>query len=109
MIGTSARRDFDDRVVDPEAGEGRQQVLDGGDPRLALAQGRAEHACRRRSRRGLDVHHGRQVRAAEDDALVRRRRAQGHQHLLARVQADAGGANRVLERPLTDHADRFLQ
>ncbi len=34
--------------------------------------------------------------ATEDDAGVRQRRAQRHQHFLARVQADARSANRVL-------------
>src|SRR5213082_349787 len=46
----------------------------------------------------------RQVGAPEDDALVGACGAQGHQDLLARVQADTGGANRVFKRPLSDHA-----
>ena len=49
----------------------------------------------------------RQIGAPEDDALIRVGRAQGHEHLLAGVQADAGGANRVFKRPLTDHACCF--
>ncbi len=35
---------------------------------------------------------------------VRRTRAQGHENLLARVQTHTRGTNRVLERPLSDHA-----
>src|SRR5690606_14639836 len=44
-----------------------------------------------------------QVDAAEHDARVHRRRAQGEKDLLAAVQADAGGADHVLEGALGEH------
>src|SRR5205823_6547658 len=75
--------------------------------RLTRAERRAEHGVADVLRAGADVHRDRQVGAAEHNALVRPCRAQGHEDLLARVQADTGGANRVFERPLSDHAYFF--
>ena len=89
-------------------------------PRPAIADIRcstvptlAESALERRAERGLDhaqrvgrhVDGLRQVEAPKHDAGIGRRRAKSHVDLLARVQADAGGANRFLESALS-HASR---
>src|SRR3984957_21002917 len=51
-----------------------------------------------------DVDSLRQIRPPENNTRVSSARAQGHENLLARVQAHTRGTNRVLERPLSDHA-----
>ena len=95
---------FDDHVVDAEARKRRHQVLDrrdlGAVPHQGGAQRRLAHVLGARG----DVHRFVEVGAPERDAAVGGRRAQHHQHLLAGVQAHAGGADRVLEGSLLEHA-----
>src|SRR5256885_210589 len=87
-----------------EAGERREQVLDRRDPRLALAQRGPQQRIADIGGVSPDIDHLRQVRPAKDDARIGRTGAQGHENLLARVQSHTRGPNRVLQRPLSDHA-----
>ena len=101
--------DVDKGVVDAEAEKRRHQVLHGRDPgAVVLEHGRHRGVGHvggaRRDRRVAG-----QVRPAEDDAGVDRRRAQGHGHLGARVQAHAGGPDDTLEGALLDHFANFIR
>jgi hypothetical protein len=81
--------DLDPEVVDAEAVDRGQEVLDGADRRPAAPEGGGVagggHGVG--ARRNLDRR--RQVGAHEDDAAPRPRRPQRDLHRLARVQADA--------------------
>ncbi len=101
--GYFRRAHLDDGVVDPEACERRQQVLDGGDPRLTPDQGRSQLCIADVFRVGDDGRELAQVGAPKQDSGIRRRRAQCHQDLLAGVQSDARGADGVLQCTLSDH------
>ena len=94
---------FDDEVVDAEARQRRHQVLDRRDRAAFDGQAGAERGLADVSGLGRDVDRLVEVGAAENDARIRRRRAQHHQHFLAGVQAHAGGANRILEGALLQH------
>jgi hypothetical protein len=50
-----------------------------------------------------DIHHGRQVDAAEDDAGIGRSRTQCQIDFLARVQTHARCPDYVFESALSDH------
>src|SRR6185312_5497860 len=101
-------RDFhgaqlDDGVVDAESCERRQQVLHGRHACIALAQSRAQGRLADILRTCPDVHRLGQVRPAEYDPAVRLGRSKGHQYLLARMQTDASGADRIFQRSLSNH------
>jgi hypothetical protein len=51
----------------------------------------------------VDIHGRIEIGAPEDDARVRSRRPQRHQHLLAGVQTDALGADGIFESALSEH------
>jgi hypothetical protein len=55
---------------------------------------------------GLDVHDRIQIHTPENDAAVRRRRAQCQIDLLSGMQAYSGGTNDILQRALFDHVMR---
>jgi len=95
--------DVDVQVVDAEARERAHQVLDGRDGRRAFPQRRrqprvADLRGRRRDRDGRG-----EIRAMEDDARLRRRRAQHEFDAGAGVQPDAGRARGGLEGALAEH------
>jgi hypothetical protein len=76
-------------------------MLDGADPRSAVIQ--AQHGGKPgvdhmiEPCRDIDP----QIGAAEDDAVIHGRRAQGHVDAQAGMQTHADAANRLLQRPLT--------
>src|SRR5277367_3422024 len=70
---------------------------------VALVQGGAHGGVADVLRMGLDVDRVIQIRAAEHNAGVRRRRTQGHQYLLSRVKADSRRTNGIFERSLIQH------
>jgi hypothetical protein len=99
--------DVDDEVVQPQAGAGRQQVLDGlhlGAAGVAAGADGGGHAgVADRHDADRDVHRRAQVDAAEDDAGVGGGRAQRQLDLLAAVDADADGTGDRLQGALLDH------
>jgi len=97
------RGQFDDDVVHTQAGQRRHQVFDGLDLGVVAGQAGAQGHFGDQLGLGRHFHHRVQVHAAEHDAMVDRCRAQGHIDLVTAVQANAGGADRVLEGALLDH------
>src|SRR6188768_3839095 len=101
--GHFGRADVDVRIVDTKPGECRQQVLHGRNARRTINKSGAElgitHVL------GVGTNFGRRIEisAAEDDAGIRRGRPQGHEDLLAGVQANTLGADGVLESALSEH------
>jgi hypothetical protein len=93
----------DDHVVDAEPGEGRHQMLNRRHLDAVLHERGAEHRFAHELRIGRNVHRPVEIDAAEHDARVLGRRAQGHVDLLPRVQPDAGGAYRRLQSALSQH------
>ena len=103
ITGTSGPSISISRVVDAEAGERRQQMLDGGDGgAVRIAEHGAElgRADGMRARRDFDVGGIRKVAAEEDDAAVRIGRAERDRDRRAAMDADAGKADPPLQRPL---------
>ncbi len=98
---------FDDDVVEAEAGQGGQHVLHRVDA-VAVARERGVAKLLRHRRREVDVN-GKiqrwiQIDAPEDDAGVGRRRVEMHAHGIARVQPDALVHEIAGQRPLLpDH------
>ncbi|VAY89348.1 conserved hypothetical protein [mine drainage metagenome] len=98
-----------DQVVQPQAGAGREQVLDGVNLGVARTQ-RGGHA-------GVDHGQGvqgngdglRQIGAAEHDSGIGRRRMQREFDPLAAVQADAHGAIGRTDGALRQHGLPFSQ
>ena len=101
--GHFGRAHFDVCVVDAEAGERRQQVLDRGDARVAIEESGAELGVADVVRGGADVHGRIEIGTPENDARVGRRGPQRHQHLLTGVQTDALGADGIFESALSEH------
>ena len=95
--------DVDVQVVDAEAGERRHQVLDGGDRRAVALQRRRQPRVADVPRVGRDGDRRLEIDAMEDDAGVRRRRAQRELDARAGMQTDARRLDRGLERPLLQH------
>ena len=79
-------------------------MLDRRDARFAPAESGTQHGIADVLGMRTDIHGLGQIRPPEHDPLIRAGRPQGHQDFLARVQTDPGRANRVLERPLSNHA-----
>jgi hypothetical protein len=98
------RCQVDMQVVDSETRERRHQVLDGRDPHALVLEARGQAGVLHDVRTGRDVDRLGQVDAVEDDPGTRRRRTQREEHLLAGVQADAGGADDVPEGSLPEHS-----
>src|SRR6266702_1349884 len=78
-------------------------MFDGGYFDVALIQCGAHRRVADMLGMSLEIDHVIQVRATKDDAGVRRRRSQGHQDLLPRMQPHARGTNRILECSLIQH------
>ncbi len=74
---------------------------------VAAAQAGAQHGFADQVRIGRDLDHGIEVGATEHDPGVHRGRAQGQEHLLAAVQANAGGADQIPEGALAQHWRRL--
>ena len=91
------------RVVDAEARERREQVLDRRDARVAINKSGAELGVADIFGGGPDFRRRIEVGTPEHDARVGRTRPQGHQDLLSGVQPHALGADRVLECALSEH------
>ncbi len=81
--------DLDQHVVELEPGEGREQMLDGGD-RHAIAGN--ERRAERRRRDVAPVGADDLVAAAEADAGIDLRRVEGHRHGRAGMKTDAAAA-----------------
>src|SRR5690606_7652579 len=81
----------------------RHQVLDGLDLGAFAGQPGAQRHFGDEVGAGRYHHHRVQIDATEHDAVVERCRVQGHVDLVTTVQADAGGADRILESALQDH------
>ena len=96
--------DLDQGVVDLAAVERRHQVLDGRDRHAGVVADRgAQAAVDDAAPVGADLGlaaAAREVAAAEDDAVIGRRRVQHHAHPHAAMDADPGAADGVLERSL---------
>ena len=101
--GHLRRADVHIGIVDTQAGEGREQMLHGGDAHTVLDQGGGEAGIAHIQRTGGDIHRHGEVGAAKNDAGVRGRGAQGQVDLVTGVQADARGADDIFERTLPDH------
>src|SRR6185312_48313 len=97
------RAQLDDGVVDAQSREGGQQMLHRRHACVALAQSRAQGRLTDILRARPDVDNLGQICPPEYDSGVRLGRSKGHQHLLARVQTDAGGADRIFQRSLSNH------
>ncbi len=97
------RGQVDVGVVDAQAGQRRHQVLDRLDLGRAAAQAGAQHGLGDQVGARGYFDHRVEIDAAEHDAGIHRGRAQGEEHLLAAVQAHAGGADHVLEGALAQH------
>jgi len=106
-MGHLVGRDVDVEVVEPQPGDGRQQVLDGldlGRARItARRDGRRHAGVADRLGRHRNVHRLRQVDAPEDQTGVRCGRPQGQFDLLATVETDADGTGQRLEGALLQH------
>src|SRR5215472_2126815 len=98
---------LDDGVVDPKSRKRREQVFDGRDTGVAAPECGAERRVTDIVRCRANVDRLCEVGAPEDDARVRIGRLERHQHLFAGVEAYTGGADRVLQGALTDHAYSF--
>ncbi len=101
------RGQFDKGVVDAQSRQRGHQVLDGLHLGRAAGQAGAQHGLADQVGVGRDLDHGIEVDAAEHDAGIHRRRAQGQEDLLAAMQANAGGADQVLEGALAQHRWRL--
>ena len=98
------RGQVDVQVVDAETRERRHQVLDRRDAHALVLEARRQSGVLDDVRTGLDVDRLGQVDAVEHDPGARRGRTQREEHLLAGVQADAGGADDVPEGSLPEHS-----
>ena len=90
-------------VIDSQPRERRHQMLHGRDAHALThergRQARVGHVLRT----GTNLDGLGEIDAAENDARVDRRRAQGEINLLARVQPDSRGTDDVFEGTLFDH------
>ncbi len=100
------RGQFHDDVVHTQAGQRRHQVFNGLDLGVVAGEAGAQGHFGDQVGTGRDFDDRVQVHAAEHDAMVDRSRAQGHVDLVTAVQANAGGADRVLESALRNHGGR---
>src|SRR5262245_26526071 len=96
--------DLDAHVVDAEAAERGEQMLDGADARIAAPErgGEAGRGGRRAVR--WQLHRLRQVRAHEHDAGIRPCGLERALHGLARVESDARTRDLLGDRPLHEYA-----
>ena len=90
-------------VVDSQPGKGRQQVFHGRHPHVAVDQCGREPSVADVVRAGTNLDRLVEIHATKDDAGIRGRRTQRQVHLVARMQANTGGANHVFECALLDH------
>lgn len=97
------RRQLHDHVVHTQAGQCRHQVLHGLDLGAVAGQPRAQRGLGDQLGIGRNFNYWLQIDATEHDAVIDRCRAQGHIDLVAAMQADAGGADGVLESALLGH------
>ena len=100
---------FDVGVVDAEAGERGQQVLDGLHLGRATAEAGAQGGFADQLGASRDLGHGFEVGAPEHDAVIDRGRAKGQEDLVAAVQAHASGADHGLEGALAQHRRRVAR
>ena len=99
-LGTA---ELDPDVVHAQAAQGGEQVLDGPHARRRRSPAWWRKRCRRRSRSAARISTARgEVGPHEDDAAVRRGRAQGHLHAGAGVQANPLAGDGRLQRPLVE-------
>jgi hypothetical protein len=89
-------------IIDAQTGQGRHQVLDGGDPDAILDHGGRQRGITDLVRIGLDFDDGSRSTRRKDDAGAGRCRSQRHQDLFPCMHAHAGGTNDVLESSLLD-------
>ena len=94
------RGELDERVVDAQAGERRQQVFHRRHLGVTHRQRGAERRLGDVGGARRDVDRVVEVGAAEDDADVVGRGPENQQHLAPRVQPHTGGPNRILQRSL---------
>ncbi len=97
------RGEFDVGVVDPQAGHCRKQMLHSVDLDVTVDQRRGHGGFANILGPRGNLHRRIEVGATEHDPGVHRCRFQGEINLLSRMQADAGGANDVLQGALSDH------
>jgi len=83
--GNFGTTDLDECVVDAEAREGRQQMLDRRHAHLALDERGTEGGFADIAGTSRNVDGNGKIGSSEDDARVGRRRTDGHENALARV------------------------
>ncbi|MOA06272.1 hypothetical protein D3C78_1259030 [compost metagenome] len=96
-------RDVDVQIVQPQAGDGRHQVLDRVHLGPALANRRGHARVRHRMRGDRDIDRLGQIDAPKHNARVGGSGAQGQLHALAAVQAHAHSTGNGLEGALLQH------
>jgi hypothetical protein len=101
--GHFGRADVHMRIVDSEPGERGQQVLHGRNARRTINKSGTELGVAHVFRIGTDFGGRIEIGTSEDDTGVRCGRSQGHQDLLASVQAHTLRADGVLESALSEH------
>ena len=79
-------------------------MLDRTDAHVILDQGARQAGVAHIFAARGNLHRFRQIGASEDDTGIDRRRPQRHVHLVARMQSDAGRADRVFQCALLDHS-----
>ena len=94
---------LDDRVVDTQAGQGRQQVLDRLDLDRVLNQTGAKLGVADQIGPCRDFHGSILIKAAKHDAGIGAGRQQGHIDLAATVQTHASGADGLAQCALLEH------
>ena len=98
-MGTSRWLSSTHGVVDAHAAERGQQVLDRLDRGLAVDQARLESCCSPEEHVGWDLHPA-EVRPAEPDTGVRRRRNERDLDLLTGMDADSSAVDRATKGAL---------
>ncbi len=101
--------DLDPRVVDAEAVERRQKMLDCADRHIAAAQGRGIAVATQRIRSHRDLDRMREVAAQEDQPGVGLGGMERQVHGRTRVKPDAGTRDRLRDGSLLQGTPPFLQ
>src|SRR5678815_2846636 len=94
-------------VVDAQAGERREQVLDRGDADAILDQGGRQPGIADILAAGTDFDWFGQVDTTKNDARIDRSGTQRHVNLFTGVKANTGRAYHILKRTLSDHLFYF--
>jgi hypothetical protein len=95
---------FDDGIVDPVAGEGREDVFDGVDASVAFGERGRAIVFNDIFDASFDFGFSLEIDAAKAEAGIGRGGQKGHRDPVAAVQADAGKTGGAIERLLLKHA-----